>query len=140
MPVTIAQGVFALYLLFVLLVGVYASRFTKFTPADFYIADRTVGPIILGLTLVATVLSAFTVFGIGATTTGTGLGAFSFLALAAVCYTLIFATVGVTLFRIGKEMDVVTPSEYVRERYESPFLAIVYLVVTGIFMIAMIAG
>ena len=140
MPVTIAQGVFALYLLFVLLVGVYASRFTKFTPSDFYIADRTVGPIILGLTLVATVLSAFTVFGIGATTTGTGLGAFSFLALAAVFYTLIFATVGVTLFKIGKEMDVVTPSEYVRERYESPFLGVVYLAVTGIFMIAMIAG
>ena len=140
MPVTIAQGVFALYLLFVMLVGVYASKFTKFTPADFYIADRTVGPIVLGLTLVATVLSAFTVFGIGATTTGTGLGAFSFLALAAVFYTLIFATVGVTLFRIGKEMNVVTPSEYVRERYDSPLLGVVYLTVTGIFMIAMIAG
>ena len=140
MPITIAQGVFAVYLIFVLLVGVYASRFTKFTPADFYIADRTVGPIVLGLTLVATVLSAFTVFGIGATTTGTGLGAFSFLALAAVFYTLIFATVGVTLFRIGREMDVVTPSEYVRERYDSPFLGVVYVAVTGIFMIAMIAG
>ena len=140
MPVTIAQGVFAVYLIFVLLVGVYASKFTRFTPADFYIADRTVGPIVLGLTLVATVLSAFTVFGIGATTIGTGLGAFSFLALAAVFYTLIFATVGVTLFKIGKEMDVVTPSEYVRERYESPFLGVVYLAVTGIFMIAMIAG
>lgn len=140
MPITIAQGVFALYLLFVLLVGVYASRFTEHTPADFYLADRTVGTVVLGLTLVATVLSAFTVFGIGATTTGTGLGVFSFLALAAVFYTLVFGTVGVTLFEIGREMDVVTPSEYVRERYDSPALGVVYLVVTAIFMTAMIAG
>lgn len=140
MVLTIAQAVFVLYLFFVLLVGIYASRFTIYTPADFYIADRTVGTVVLGLSLVATVLSAFTVFGIGATTTGTGLGAFSFLALAAVFYTLIFGTVGVTLFKIGKEMAIVTPSEYIRERYDSPLLSLVYLFVTGIFMIAMIAG
>jgi len=139
-PVTTAQAVFAVYLLLVLLVGVYASRITKRTPADFYVADRTVGTVTLGLSLVATVLSAFTVFGIGATTTGTGLGAFSFLALAAVFYTLLFGTVGVTLYRVGRAMDVVTPSEYVRERYDSPLLSVVYLLVTGTFMVAMIAG
>ena len=140
MPITIAQLVFGLYLLLVLLVGVYASRFTKHTPSDFYIADRTVGTVVLGLTLVATVLSAFTVLGIGATTTGTGLGAFSFLAISAVFYTLIFGTVGVSLFEIGREMEVVTPSEYVRERYDSPVLGVVYLAVTGIFIVAMVAG
>lgn len=140
MPVTIAQLVFAVYLVFVLLIGVYASRFTRRTPTDFYIANRTVGPIVLGLTLVATVLSAFTVFGIGADTVQTGLGTFSFLAIAAVLYTLLFATVGVALYRVGKEMDVVTPSEYVRRRYDSPFLGVVYLAVTGIFMVSMIAG
>ena len=140
MPVTIAQAIFGIYLLGVLLVGVYASRFTEHTPADFYVADRTVGTVVLGLTLVATVLSAFTVFGIGATTVGTGLGAFSFLAIAAVFYTLVFATVGVTLHEIGSRMGVVTPSEYVRERYESPLLGALYLAVTGVFMVAMIAG
>lgn len=140
MAVSIAQIVFGVYLVCVLLVGVYASRITVHTPADFYIADRTVGTVVLGLSLVATVLSAFTVFGIGATTTGTGLGAFSFLALAAVFYTLIFGTVGVTLYKVGREMDVVTPSEYVRERYDSPLLSVLYLVVTGIFMVALIAG
>ena len=140
MASTVAQVVFGLYLVFVLLVGVYASRFTEYTPTDFYVADRTVGTVVLGLSLVATVLSAFTVFGIGATTTATGLGAFSFLAIAAVFYTLVFGTVGVTLYRIGSERDLVTPSEYVRERYDSPVLGVVYLAVTGVFMVAMIAG
>ena len=136
----VAQAVFGLYLVFVLLVGVYASRFTERTPSDFYVADRTIGTVLLGLTLVATVLSAFTVFGIGAATTGAGLGIFSFLAIAAVFYTVVFGTVGVTLFRIGTAMDVVTPSEYVSERYDSPLLAVVYLAVTAVFMVAMIAG
>jgi len=140
MALTVAQLVFGIYLLFVLLVGVYAARFTEHTPADFYIADRSTGTVVLGLTLVATVLSAFTVFGIGATATGTGLGAFSFLALAAVFYTLVFGTVGATLYEIGAAADVVTPSEYVRERYESPGLGVLYLAVTGIFMISLIAG
>lgn len=140
MPVTTAQAVFGIYLLIVLLVGIAASRFTEHTPADFYLADRTVGTIILGLTFVATVLSAFTVLGVGGQAFTTGLGTFSFLAIAAVGYTLVFATVGVTLYRVANEMDVVTPSEYVRKRYESPLLGVLYLGVTGIFMLALITG
>lgn len=140
MPVTTAQAIFAIYLLFVMGIGVYAARFTEHTPSDFYIADRRVGTAILGLTITATVLSSFTVFGIGAQTVGTGLGAFSFLAIAGVFYTIMFATLGVALFKIGKDRGIVTPSEYVRERYDNSSVGTVYLVVTGIFMIALIAG
>ncbi len=140
MPVTTAQAVFAAYMLLVLLVGIYAARFTEHTPTDFYVAGRTVGPVVLGMTLVATVLSAFTVFGIGATTTATGLGAFSFLGIAAVLYTLVFASVGVALLDVGRRSGVLTPAEYVRNRYRSPLLGVVYLAVTGVFMVAMVAG
>lgn len=140
MVVTTAQLVFGLYLLGVLLAGVYASRFTEYTPTDFYIANRSVGTVVLALTLAATVLSAFTVFGIGADTSETGLGSFSFLAIAAVLYTLFFATVGVALVDIGREHDIVTPSEYIRERYDSPGAGVAYLLVTGVFMTALVAG
>lgn len=137
---TAAQAVFAIYLLLVLGVGVVASRFTEHTPADFYLADRNVGTAVLGLTFVATVLSSFTVFGVGENAVITGIGTVSFLFIAAVFYTLVFATVGVTLYRVGSTMGVVTPSEYIRERYDSPALAVCYLVVTGIFMTAIIAA
>lgn len=136
----LAQAVFGLYLFGVLLIGIYASRYTRHTPTDFYLANRSVGTVVLGLTLAATVLSAFTVFGIGAGTSQAGLGAFSFLAIAAVLYTLFFATVGTTLFEVGKEMEVVTPSEYIRERFDSPALGVLYLTVTGVFMLALITG
>lgn len=140
MPVEIAQLIFGLYLLLVLAVGVVAAYYTEHTPTDFYIANRSVGTAILGLTFVATVLSSFTVFGIGEMSIGWGVGTVVFLAIAAVFYTLVFATVGVTLYHVGRERDVVTPSEYIRQRYDSPSLGVVYLAVTGIFMIALIAG
>lgn len=137
---TTAQFVFGLYLLGVLSIGIYASRFTVYTPADFYLADRRVGTVVLALTLAATVLSAFTVFGIGAETSTGGLTTFSFLAIAAVLYTLFFATIGVALLELGRDRDIVTPSEYVRQRYESPLLGALYLGVTGIFLLALVAG
>ena len=140
MPLAMAQLVFLTYLALVLCVGIFASRYTEHTPSDFYIADRTVGTAVLGLTFVATVLSSFTVFGIGEMSVQTGLGVFAFLAIAAVFYTIVFATVGVTLYEVGRKMSVVTPSEYIRERYDSAPLAVLYLGVTGIFMIALIAG
>jgi SSS family solute:Na+ symporter len=138
--VTTAQLVFGAYLVGVLLVGVYASRFTEHTPTDFYVANRSVGTVVLALTLAATVLSAFTVFGIGADTSTVGLGTFSFLAIAAVFYTLFFSTVGVALAGIGRDRGILTPSEYIRERYDSPLAGTLYLGVTGVFMIALIAG
>jgi SSS family transporter len=140
MPVTIAQAIFGIYIVLVLLVGIYASKFTEDRPSDFYVADRTVGTIILGLTMTATVLSAFTVFGIGSVTTRTGFGAFSYLSIAAVFYTIVFAVIGVALLKIGKEMEIITPSEYVRKRFDSPLAGAVYTIVTGIFMTALIAG
>lgn len=140
MVVTTAQAVFVIYLIGVLLIGVYAARFTEHTPADFYLANRTVGTFILGMTLVATVLSSFTVFGIGGTSLQTGIGVFTFLSLAAVFYTFFFASVGVALYFVGRRQQIVTPSEYVRERFDSTPLSVLYLVVTGIFMIALVAG
>lgn len=140
MASTTAQIVFFAYLLGVLAIGVYAARFTKHTPNDFYLADRSVGTVVLALTLAATVLSAFTVFGIGESTAAGGLATFSFLAVAAVLYPLFFATVGVALMDIGRNRAILTPSEYIRERYDSAALGVLYLAVTGIFILALIAG
>ena len=137
---TLAQVIFLVYLALVLGVGIIASRFTYLSPADFYIAERTIGTLILGLTFVATILSAFTVFGIGQNAAFAGPATFIFLSLAAVFYTLVFATVGVTLYEVGKDRDVVTPSEYIRARYDSPGLGVLYLVVTGIFMVSLIVA
>lgn len=140
MVLSAPQAVFVLYLLGVLLVGVYAARLTEHTPDDFYLADRTVGTFVLGMTLVATVLSSFTVFGIGENAVQTGIGTFAFLAIAAVLYTLFFGTVGVTLYHVGRERGVVTPSEYIGARYDRPALGVLYLLVTALFMVALIAG
>lgn len=140
MVLTTPQFVFVAYLLVVLGVGVYAARFTELTPADFYVADRGVGTIVLLMTIVATIMSSFTIFGLASFSVGTGLGVFSFLMLAQISYAVVFGTVGVSLYSVGKRLGVLTPSEYVRERYDSPMLATVYLAVCSVFMIGYVAG
>jgi SSS family solute:Na+ symporter len=141
MAIGTPQIIFGIYLVLFLVLGVIASRYTEHTPDDFYIMGRTVGPILLAMTLLGSILSAFTFFGIGAVASGTGLGTFSFISISLVLYAgILFPTVGVTLYIIGSRMDVLTPSEYLRERYDSKHLGVVYLVVCSLFFIPIIGA
>lgn len=97
---TATTAVIGLYLLGMLAVGVYAGRLTEHTPSDYYLADRTLGSVVLAFTLMATVLSSFTFFGVGAAASGTGFGIYSFLGLAAPLYALLFV-VGAPLYTRG---------------------------------------
>lgn len=136
---TIATAVLGFYLLGMLGVGIYAGRLTEHTPTDYYLADRTLGTVVLAFTLMATVLSSFTFFGVGAAASGTGFGIYAFLGLAAPFYALLFVIVGVPLYRLGLVRDVLTPSEYLRNRYESDTVSVIYILVAGVFLIAFIA-
>ena len=136
---TVATAVIGLYLLVMLGIGVYAGRLTEHTPSDYYLADRTLGTIVLAFTLMATVLSSFTFFGVGAAASGTGFGVYSFLGLAAPFYALLFVIIGAPLYRIGRLRDILTPPEYVRNRYESDAVSVVYILVTGAFIVAFVA-
>lgn len=136
---TVATTVVGIYLLGMLGVGVYAGRLTKRTPSDYYLADRTLGTVVLAFTLMATVLSSFTFFGVGAAASGTGFGIYSFLGLAAPFYALLFVVVGAPLYRIGRSQNILTPPEYVRKRYESDAVSATYVLVAGVFLIAFVA-
>ncbi|WP_254533222.1 sodium:solute symporter family protein [Natrinema gelatinilyticum] len=137
--VDLAVGVFLAYMLGMFGIGVYASRFTTHEPTDFYVAGRTLGTVVLALTLLATVLSSFTFFGVGAAASATGFGIYSFMGLGGPFYALLFILIGVKLYEIGKRRNLVTPPEYIRERYESRLASTVYVAVTGIFLVAFIA-
>lgn len=127
------------YLIGVLGIGVYASRFTEHTPSDFYVAGRTLGTTVLTFTLIATVLSSFTVFAIGAATSGSGLGLYAFIGLAAPFYALFFLVTGIKLYKVGIEQDLVTPPEYLRGRYDSQLVPVVFVILMAVFLIPYIA-
>jgi SSS family solute:Na+ symporter len=141
---TVATAVFVVYMLGVLGIGIYASRFTQLDPSDYYLADRRIGTLVLLFTLMATIVSSFAFFGIGAASSATGLGVFSFIGLEVTLFALVFATLGLTINRVGREHDIITPSEYLDQRYESPatsglYLAISFVALLG-FVTAQITG
>jgi len=137
---TVATAVFAVYMLGVLGIGIYASRFTEHTPSDYYLADRKVGTIVLLFTLMATIVSSFAFFGIGAASSATGLGVFSFIGLEVTLFALVFATLGVTINRVGRARDIITPTEYLDDRFESPFSAVIYLVISFAALIGFVTA
>jgi len=136
----IAVGVFAVYMLGVLGIGVYASRFTERTPSDFYLAGRRVGTIVLLFTLMATIVSSFAFFGIGAASSATGLGIFSFIGLEVTLFALVFATLGLTINRVGRKHDIIEPTEYLGERFESNGVSGLYLIISFMALIGFVTA
>jgi SSS family solute:Na+ symporter len=134
--VELVQGVvFAVYMVGVLLIGVWASRYTEETPNSFYLADRRLGVVVLLFTLAATIMSSFTFFGIGATARGTGLGLSGLIAIHMILFALIFTTLGVKVHRVGDRYGYATPSEYLRNRFDNGVVPVVYVVLTTLGLI-----
>jgi|APHM01.1.fsa_nt_gi Na+/proline symporter len=131
--------VVGLYFAGLLGVGGYAARRTEYNPADYYIANRGLGTIVLTFTLVATIFSAWTFFGVGAAARGSGAGVFGFVALTAPLYALFFGLIGTRVNRLGTKLDVLTPVEYLEKRYESPLVGIIYLLISIVFLTAFVA-
>ena len=135
---TVKLAVFILYMLLVFAIGVAASRVTKKEPVDFYLAGRKIGTVVLSFTLMATIFSAFFFFGVGAVASGTGFGTYTTIGVESIMFGLLFATIGVKVSKIGKKFDVVTPSEYLEERFEDSVVPIIYLIVSALFLAAFV--
>ncbi|WP_200531354.1 sodium:solute symporter family protein [Halorubrum sp. LN27] len=63
MTLALSLGVVVGYLLFALAVGLVAYRVSEATAEDYYLANRSIGTVVLLFTTFATLLSAFTFFG-----------------------------------------------------------------------------
>lgn len=132
--------VFVAYMILVLLVGLYAWRFTETEPVDFYLADRKTGKVFLALTLMATIASAFAFFGLGATASGAGIGIITFIAFFVVLQPVGFLVFGTTINDLGRELGHVSPIEYLNDRYDGYGVGAVYLVVSALFGSAFVAA
>ncbi|WP_435092777.1 sodium:solute symporter family protein [Halorubrum sp. N11] len=63
MTLGLSLGIIVGYLLFALAVGLVAYRVSETTAEDYYLANRSIGTVVLLFTTFATLLSAFTFFG-----------------------------------------------------------------------------
>lgn len=121
------------------MLGVYAHRRTKKTPQDYFLANRTFGPIILFFTLAATNFSAFTFLGFAGKAYQSGFGQYGIMGFGTAIMAIMFYIIGRKAWKLGKEKEYITPPELVGDRFNSVSLRLLFMGVMVVFTIPYLA-
>jgi SSS family solute:Na+ symporter len=135
----IKVSVLIAYFFIVLVIGFIARTRWKSTPANYFLADRKLGTLILLGTMVATNFSAFTVFGTSGAGYRDGYGFFPIMGFGTGFMALTFWIIGRKIRQVGLERGLVTPPELVKQLYQSPILSFILAMVMIIFTIPYLA-
>ncbi len=127
------------YLAFVLLLGYAARRRLGSGATEYFLAGRTLGGLVLIATMAATNFSAFTVFGTSGAGYRDGLSFFPIMAFGTGFMALTFWLIGRKAWKLGREHDLVTPSELVHHLYRSKALAALMALVLLVFTVPYVA-
>lgn len=113
-----------IYLVIVMLIGYYASRFQK-SMEDFYIAGRRIGTIVVGLALAGAHYSGFSFIGIPGSVYKVGPVIASFGIATAAGYALMQWTLGKPMYYLSKKFGSLTVPDLIELRYNSSILRVI---------------
>ncbi len=136
---TVAVLFFILYLSSLLGIGFFTWRKSRKTSEDYFVASRSIGPLVLFLTLAATNFSAFTFFGFAGAAYKLGLAYYGIMAFGTGFMAISFYLIGRKVWRLGKEHGYITPPELIGERFKSDGLRLVFLSVMVVFTLPYLA-
>lgn len=118
-------AVLVLYLLLVLAFGAASRRLLRRTGEGYFVADRSLGPFVLLMTLFGTHMTSFALLGSAAESYRVGIGVFALMASSsALVVPVVFLFVGAPIWRLGKRHGFLTQVQYFRERWQSEALAV----------------
>ena len=123
----------AIYLLFTLWVGLIGYRSQKNTAEDYFLANRSLGAIVLFFTLSATNFSAFFFLGFAGSGYRIGMSYYPMMAWGTGFAALTFYLIGDRVWRIGKQKGLITPAELIFDRFPNQPLKLIFLGVMVIF-------
>ena len=121
------------YALVTLVISLYGFKREKNTPEDYFLASRTVGPVVLFFTIVATNFSAFFFLGFAGAGYRIGYSYYGTMAFGTAFVAVAFYLVGDRAWRIGQVKGYITPPELIGKSLNSKSLEMVYLAVMVIF-------
>ena len=127
------------YFIGLILLGMYAHKRTKKTAQDYFLANRTFGPVILFFTLAATNFSAFTFLGFAGKAYDSGFGQYGIMAFGTAIMAIMFYVIGRKVWKLGKEKGYITPPELIGDRFNSTSLRLLFMGVMVVFTIPYLA-
>src|SRR5437868_4210647 len=111
--------VIGIYLAIVAYIGSVAFRRGKENTEDFFLASRTIGPMVFFLSLFATNMTAFAILGSSGVAYRRGIGIFGMMASSSgLVIPLTIFLIGTRLWALGKRFGHQTQVQYFRDRWE----------------------
>jgi SSS family solute:Na+ symporter len=113
------------YLGLMLLIGYAASRSFRGTAVDYLVASRSLGPILLLLSLFSTTMTAFALVGSTGRSYTLGIGVYGMLASASgLVHSMCFFLIAVPLWSFGKRYGYTTQIQFFRERLDNNWIGL----------------
>ena len=125
-----------IYLAIVLYIGIFAFRRGKSTGEDFFLASRSIGPIVFFLALFATNMTSFAIIGSSGMSYRTGIGVFGMMATSsALVIPLTLFIIGTRLWAVGKRFGHMTQVAFFRDRWECSEIGTFIFLLTAAMML-----
>ena len=103
--------------------GFFTRSLFRRTSADYFVASRSIGPFLLLMSVFGTTMTAFALVGSTGKAYELGTGVYGLMASASgIVHSLVFFTIGIKLWAIGKRHDFLTQIQFFRARFQSTFI------------------
>lgn len=113
------------YLALLLGLGLVTNRLFRGTAQDYFLASRSIGPVMLLMSVFGTTMTSFALVGSTGQAYVSGIGVYGMLASwSALVHTGVFFFVGIRLWAVGKRHGYLTQIQYLRDRFESDALGL----------------
>lgn len=100
--------------------GVFTTFLFRGTSSDYFVAGRSIGPVLLLMSVFGTTMTAFALVGSTGKAYELGAGVYGLMASSsAIVHSLVFFTIGIKLWAIGKRFDFSTQIQFFRARFQS---------------------
>ena len=128
--------IIALYFSILIGIGLTGRRFLHRTGEDYFLANRTIGPFVLLMTLFGTQMTAFALLGASGEAYRRGIGVFALMASSsALVVPLVFHFLGTRVWEIGQRLGCLTQAQFFRARWQSDVVASVLFVFLLVLLI-----
>jgi solute:Na+ symporter, SSS family len=98
---------------------------SRHTASDFFVAERSLGPFLLVMSVFGTTMTAFALVGSSGEAFQHGIGVYGLMASwSGIIHSACFFLIGVKLWQFGKRYGYTTQIQYFRDRFQSPGLGL----------------
>lgn len=123
------------YFTVVIVLSILAYKKSKSSPEDFFLAGRSLGPVVFFLSFAATNFSAFFFLGFAGAAWQFGLGQYAIMGVGTALVPVSFYFIGSKVWKLGKDKGYLTAPELLGAEFSSPFLRILVFAVMVVFTI-----